>query len=470
MSFLIYDVILLGVLVLAVAIFLYRKRKNLKKDGGAFLYKTRWGMDLIDKLGNKYKKTLKFLSYVSIGVGYILMIGMFWLFYTILKMYILRPDVVRAIKVPPVMPLIPYIDKLVPGLPPFYTTYFIIILAIIAISHEFSHGIFMRRYDIKIKSTGFGFFPFFFPVLPLAFVEQDEKSMIKKSKFKQMAVLSAGTFANVLTAVFFFFIIWGFFTASFAPAGVVFDDYSYSIVSISSITMINGVSVSNPSYDSLAELAKSSDFNNISVGADKFVGIKSFSDDEKLIVLYNDAPAINAKLNGAITKINGNRIYGVTDLSSELSGYKPGDKIILNVKLKDEVKDYELILGEHPEKPGVAWLGIGFVNQEGGSLMNKVFATLSSFKKPNTYYESRTGEFGWFVYYLLWWLILISVSVALVNMLPVGILDGGRFFYLTMIAVTGKEIWAKRSFKFLTWLFLLLLAGIMALWAYALIF
>jgi len=86
--------------------------------------------------------------------------------------------------------------------------YWILILAVIAITHEFAHGIFMKRYNIKIKSTGFGFFPFFLPVFLAAFVEQDPKSFEKADKIKQMAVLAAGTFANFLTGVLFFIIIW----------------------------------------------------------------------------------------------------------------------------------------------------------------------------------------------------------------------------------------------------------------------
>ena len=74
------------------------------------------------------------------------------------------------------------------------------ILAIVAIIHEFAHGIFMRKYKIHIKSTGFGFFPFFLPVFLAAFVEQDEKSMNKASIFQQKAVLAAGTFAKACLA------------------------------------------------------------------------------------------------------------------------------------------------------------------------------------------------------------------------------------------------------------------------------
>ena len=72
--------------------------------------------------------------------------------------------------------------------------------------------------------------------------------------------------------------------------------------------------------------------------------------------------------------------------------------------------------------------------------------------------------------YLLWWLILISISVALVNMLPMGLFDGGRFFYLTILAITGKETWAKNSFKWITYFFLLGLLIVMAFWAYAIFF
>ena len=156
MSFMMYDLIILAIFVLVIGGFLYRKRKNLKKEGLLLLYKTSWGIKLINYVGNKYKRSFKFLSYISVGLGYLLMIGVIWLFYTIVKVYLLRPDVVTVIKVPPIMPLIPYIDKVVPFLPPFYFTYWIIILGVIAITHEFAHGIFAAYNKVKINKTGFG--------------------------------------------------------------------------------------------------------------------------------------------------------------------------------------------------------------------------------------------------------------------------------------------------------------------------
>lgn len=468
MNFIIYDLALLVIFVLAVAFFLHKNKKNLKKEGLLFLYKADWGIKLINKIGNKYKKTLKALSYASVFLGYILMIAMLWLFYTIVKIYLLRPDVVSQIKVPPIMPLIPYIDKVVPFLPPFYFTYWIIILAVIAITHEFSHGIFAAYNKVGIKKTGFGFFPFFLPVFLAAFVELDEKKMPKKSNFAQRAVLSAGTFANVLTAVFFFIIIAIFFSLAFHPAGVVFNDYSYSIVGLSSISYINGMPVNNLTYDKIAEITNGSSINNISTENGKYIGIKGFV-NEKQIALYEDAPAIRNQINGAIIEINNVKVKNVESLSEELAKYSIGDKITIKTKTSNETKTYNIVLEESPYKKGNAWLGIGIVDKKSSGLMNSIVMAISSFRDSNTYYESGIGESGLFIYNLLWWLILISISVALVNMLPMGIFDGGRFFYLTVLAVTGKESWAKNSFKWATYILLLVLLALMVFWGLAFI-
>ena len=66
MSFLIYDLSFLAVFVIFVASFLYSKRKNLKKEGLLFLYKTTWGLKLINRVGTKYKKALK--KIITLGV------------------------------------------------------------------------------------------------------------------------------------------------------------------------------------------------------------------------------------------------------------------------------------------------------------------------------------------------------------------------------------------------------------------
>ncbi len=465
MNFMIYDIVLLIIFLIFMASFLYKKRKNLKKEGPFFLYKTTWGMKLIDCVGTKYKKTLKFFSYVSIGLGYILMIAILYLLLQTVYIY-LTTSISQVIKAPPIAPLIPYFPEIF-GMksffPPFYFTYFIISIIIVVTVHEFSHGIFARRHGIKIKSTGFAFFKYF-PAFLGAFVEQDEKDMKKTSRFKQKSVLSAGVLANIIITILFYILLFGFFSVAFAPTGVVFDDYSYSIVEISSISMVNGVAVTNPSYEKIVELSKDNDFNNIAAGEKKYAGIGGFSKDKTQVVLYNDAPAIKSEIVGAITHINNKKIISLESLSKELEKYPPGEKIVVTTTTGKETKEYQIVLGENPSKKGHSWLGIGFRDNVKTGLVGIFFSMIPSYENAHVYYEAK-NDVNTFIKDLLWWIVIINLLVALFNMLPVGFLDGGQFFYLTILGITKSEKIAKKSFSAITYFLLFLLIVLMIKWA-----
>jgi membrane-associated protease RseP (regulator of RpoE activity) len=87
------------------------------------------------------------------------------------------------------------------------------------------------------------------------------------------------------------------------------------------------------------------------------------------------------------------------------------------------------------------------------------------FKDPNVYYEPKyLEELTIFVYNLFWWVVFINLSVALANMLPLGIFDGGRFFYITMKKVTGSEKVSKSVFAAVTWLLIAVFIGLTVLW------
>lgn len=471
MNFVVYDLILLVIFIILVSFFLYRNKTGLKREGWLYLYRTKWGMNLIDKIGKKYQKTLKVLSYISITIGYALMGCMLYLFGKLVYIYIAYPSVVREIKVPPIMPLIPYLPQAfkLDYLPPFYFTYWILIIAIIAITHEFAHGIFMRRFGIKIKSTGFGFFPFFLPIFLAAFVEQDEKSMKKSKTFSQMAVLSAGTFANILTAILFFVVLAFFFTTSYAPSGVVFDNYGYNIVGLSTITAVNGINLTSPTFEKLENLMNEEGLNNISSqGKNYVIGKEDFITQESTskngVALYYDSPAVNSGLNGKINSINGIDVNSVDELGNEISKYSPGEKVIVEAENSDgKIQKYYLTLDESPENLSKSWLGISFSQQKSTGIMGKVYSLISLFKEPHVYYAAKY-PLAEFIYDLLWWIILISLSVALVNMLPMGIFDGGMFFYLTIFGITKNHGKAKKWFAGITYFLLGLVLLLMILW------
>ncbi len=441
----------------------------MKREGLLFLYKTSWGMKLIDRIGKKYQRTLKFLSYVSITIGYFLMALMLYLFGKIVYVYVTNVAFVKAVKIPPITPLIPYIDKIVPGFPPFYFIYWIIILAIIAVFHEFAHGIFMRRYNVKVKSTGFGFFPFFLPVFLAAFVEQDEKSMQKVSRFKQKAILSAGTFANILTAVATLIVMILFFNLAFASSGVVYDNYAYGIVGIGTISSINNITLENPNYSKILELTEENKLNRIETSEGEYILTREQvayleNQESEYIYAYYDSPAINAGLENVITKINDKEIKNIEDLGEEIALYSPGEKITIETNRES----YEILLGEKPGNEEDAWIGIVFEEQQRKGVIGKIFGWVGSFKDPHINYVAKFNGAN-FIHNLLWWLAIISFSVALVNMLPMGIFDGGRFFYLTVLGLTKSKKKAKKWFAASTSILLSLLILMMIFWVFGLI-
>lgn len=473
MSFLVYDLTFLGIFLLFLGIFLYIKRKNLKREGLLLLYKTNWGIKLIHHVGEKYQKTLKVLSYASVTLGYLLMAGVLYLIGKIVWIYAFQGAVVRAIKIPPIMPLVPYLPQIfkLNFLPPFYFTYWIIIIAVIAVFHEFAHGIFAARKKVKIKNTGFGFFPFFLPIFLAAFVELDEKEMAKKKKFDQLAVLSAGTFANTLTAILSFIILVVFFALAFSPSGVVFDSYPYASINTSSITMVNNVTLNNATYQNVLSLINNNSFNEIEANSINYVATMNSIEQQNAtpnqLVVYYDAPAIRSNLESTILDINGVKITSTEELANQIQEHSPGTNIILTV-LGDNGSAYNrtITLGQNPNNKSLSWLGIGFYQTQNTGVISQFYSELSSFDRNHIYYASKIGDSGIFIYNLLWWLIIISISVALINMLPMGIFDGGRFFYLTVLAITKKEKVAQKAYKWITYFFIFLLFVVMAFWLF----
>lgn len=466
-SFVIYDLVFLALFISFLVVFLYAKRSNLKRQGLLYLYRTKFGIKLIEYTSNKFSKILKPFQYLIISCGYALMGIMIYTLIQFSYTYLKSPDIARAIKVPVIMPLIPYLPELfkIDFLPPFYFTYWIIIIAIIAIPHEFAHGIIARLNKIRVHSTGFGFLgPFL-----AAFVEPDEKQTEKSSKFAQLSILSAGTFANILVAIFFGLILWGFFISAFVPAGVNFNAYSSEAINVSLITTLNG------SLMSKAEISKLNATDNaffpITAGNQTFFASQAslkrvFESNVSSIIVYESSPAFNARLAGAITEFNGVKTTNHEELRNAILANKPGDNVTIKTIVDKETKTYNLKLGN---KEGKAFLGIGIFSNEPRGLLGKFYKLVIKIKNPLIYYESSLGDMGIFIYDLLWWIVLISLSVALVNMLPLGMFDGGRFFMLTIWGITGSRKIGEKAFKASTWIILAIVALLMAKWLLAII-
>ncbi len=466
MGMIFYDISFLVLFTLAVTVFLIIERKKLVRDGLMFLYKTSIGLKFMDNFAKKHPKLLKFTSYLVIFTGVILLIASIYFLIDILFMFT-NPAFVKLVKIPPITPLIPYIDTIfkVSWLPPLYFTYWIIAIALVAIFHEGFHGIFARFYNVRIKSSGFGFLG---PFLAF-FVEQDDKQMKKAKPFGQMTILAAGVFANILLTIIFSVILAVFFSLAYSPSGVNFNDYSYSFAPVSSVV---GAIVMNDSLNvgGLNFTKIKLENNSYYVSSEFFrLNLSEVSSDTPT-KLYNDFPAINAGMKSPIIKINGKIITSLTDIRKEIDNYKPGQTITVSTKNKNQtgpyITTYDIQLASDPNNSSRAILGIATVQQKQTifkSLMSKV---MGASKDPNIYYEAKTNaDLTEFFYNLLLWLVMINFGVALANMWPVAIFDGGYFFYLIVLSITKNKKIAEKSLKISTTLFLGAIALLMIFWA-----
>ena len=435
-----------------------------------YLYRTQVGIRFINYVGEKYKRLLSVFGFIGVVCGYLLMVAMIYFLYQLVYIYLFVPEVVKAIKIPPLMPLIPYLPEAfnISFLPPFYFTYWILAIAVIAIFHEFAHGIIARRYGVEIKTTGFGFLgPFL-----AAFVEPNEEEMEKKTKYQQIAILSAGVFTNLILAILFFLVLSLFFVLTYVPAGAMFNTYTAGVVGVSSISMINGIVVESGDAEGLLGIINQNNLSNdLILGSNgnsielmRIVagdGVYYTSVDSlrgqldkgvEEIVLYVDFPAINAGLRGVIVEIDGVDINDHDDLAGVMDGKGPGDVVKITTEEDDEVLEYELELEEDPMVEGRGVIGIGFYGTN-NRILGKITDFFNFFKKPATFYAPRFNvDLVVFIYNLIWWLALINLSVALINMWPVAIFDGGRMFMLTVWGITGSEKFAMFMFKLVTYL------------------
>ena len=277
------------------------------------------------------------------------------------------------------------------GFPTLSFMHWIIAIIVLATVHEFSHGVFARLHKIKVKSSGFAFFGIFAPILPAAFVEPDEKGLSKASKKSQLSVLSAGSFANFITAIFFIILL--LFIS--VPVNMHF------------VNQASGLEIGGLAEGGPLEIA-------------------------------------GANIGEKIINIRGETITNHSELLRVLDSTSPNELITVET----DVDSYNVKLSKHPDNEETGYLGVIAIPE-----CNKLdYKDCPSFK---------TKAIGW-SYWLVFWLYVINFGVGLFNLLPLGILDGGKMFYIAIMSAIKNEKVTKKIWKAVN-IFLLLLLLILIL-------
>ena len=192
--------------ILFLTLFLIYYRKNLDLVGlfpffYMLLYKTTWGLKQMDSWSKKHPKVFLYLGYFSFFIG---VIGLFFsLIFMVWQLFFIVENQLTS-GGGFVLPL--QTESGMQGSIPIFHVpfiYWIISLFVLAVVHEFAHGVIGQRFKIKVKSSGFAFAGVIAPILPAAFVEPDEESYKKAKKWQQISMLGAGSTSNLLFGLLF---------------------------------------------------------------------------------------------------------------------------------------------------------------------------------------------------------------------------------------------------------------------------
>lgn len=174
--------------------FIYSVRRHIDwQTFGIGLYRTKVGLKLMDKWGEKYRKAIRILGTIGVFVGFAGMIFITWMLVQGVWNFFFVPGAPPVVS--PVLPgvEIPGTDLTVPLVTGWLALFIVIVI------HEFSHGVVSRAYDIKVKASGL----LVFGPIGGAFVEPDEKKLEKQKDMVQQSMYAAGPFSNILTAPIF---------------------------------------------------------------------------------------------------------------------------------------------------------------------------------------------------------------------------------------------------------------------------
>jgi membrane-associated protease RseP (regulator of RpoE activity) len=245
-------------------------------------------------------------------------------------------------------------------------TYFLLSIPIVLVIHEGAHGIVAALEKIKIKTGGFAVFIALFA----GFVEPDEEEFDKAKKISKLRVIGAGATSNVMFAI-----------------------------------VLGAIMLTNPIFGMVLESIPL--FGEIIL--DTFYEV---SQGVLILSIIENSGAEQAGLlaNDVITTINDIPIHGPADFPI----LNPGEIASVSVLRDGQALEFGLEVMASPDDPQRGLIGIMRDNS-------------IPYKPVMDFIDWSSVNFN--ISMFLLWLWMISFFIGIINMLPLPILDGGKFIH-----------------------------------------
>ncbi|MEO2220383.1 MAG: site-2 protease family protein, partial [Nitrosopumilus sp.] len=245
--------------------------------------------------------------------------------------------------------------------------YFLLSIPIVLVMHEGGHGIVAALEKIKIKTGGFAIFIAMFA----GFVEPDEEEFEKAKKISKLRVIGAGATSNVLFAI---------------VLGIILLTNPFFAMMLEGIPLF-GEPIINTFYE--------------------------LPDGVLILSIIENSGAEQAGLlaNDIITSINDIPIYSPADFPS----LNPGETATVSVLRDGQALEVGLTVMPSPDDPERGLIGI---------MRDNSFA----YTPVMNFIDWSNVDYN--ISMFLLWLWMISFFIGIINMLPLPILDGGKFIHI----------------------------------------
>jgi membrane-associated protease RseP (regulator of RpoE activity) len=243
--------------------------------------------------------------------------------------------------------------------------YFLLSIPIVLVVHEGAHGIVGVMEKIGIKTGGFAIFIAMFA----GFVEPDEEQFSKAKKISRLRLIGAGPTSNVIFA--------------FALGAILFTNPMFAMV------------VPEPFLSSFYEEAED--------------GVLVLS-----VIDGGGAQQAGIQENDVIVEINDVNIASAIDLQK--NPLEPGEMVDVTILRDGSEIVFPVTIMASPDDPDRGLIGIMRNDQPPKPIYNFIDWGLDT---PMGF------QFSMF----LLWLWMISFFIGIINMLPLPILDGGKFIH-----------------------------------------
>ncbi len=296
--------------------------------------------------------------------------------------------------------------------------YAILIFCVLIFVHEFGHFAAAKACGIKVNEFAIGMGPAFFkkqkgetqyslrifPIGGFCAMEgededsEDERAFNNKPAWQRAIVLAAGAFMNLVTAVVLMIII--------------------ACWSGQATTVIDQVLDDSPAYEAGIQTGDeiiSVDGEDIGAWNDILTAIGDKKDEPVQITLIRDGREMSVTATAEYDEESGRAKIGITPeiRHNIIAGFGTGLKNTgkMTVMMYDTIR--QLITGDVSVKELSGPVGI-------------------------VYAVNDTAKAG--VIYVVYLSALLSLNLAIMNMLPLPALDGGRLLFLLIRKITGKRV------------------------------